>query len=116
MIPLIRNKRKIYVCNAYLENELKRFREPIKLYVNCQTTHGNADLTSFGMEAYQYMRIKTTSQYAKYFHLGDAIYVNVEPPEEHDILCKKADYEVSEDPIVTFNHVEILLKRRSGRR
>lgn len=116
MIPLVRNKRKIYVCNAHFDNNIKKFDKPIELYENCQTTHGNADLTSFGMEAYQYMRIKTTSEHAKYYHLGDAVYVNVTPPEEHDVMCKTADYEVSEDPIVSFNHLEVLLKRRSGRK
>ena len=51
MITLLRNKRKIYVCNAYFENELKRYNEPIKLYENCQTTSGTADLERFGFIA-----------------------------------------------------------------
>ena len=116
MIPLLRNRRKIYVCNAYFENEKKRYEEPIKLYENCQTTSGLADMERFGLEAYQYMRIKTSIQNGKNYHIGDAVYVNVEPPAEHDKLCKTADYEVSEDPITTLNYTEILLRRRSGRR
>ena len=116
MKTLRRNKRKVYVCNAYFDNEKKRYNEPIKLYENCQTTSGVADMERFGLDAYQYMRIKTDIQNGKNYHLGDAVYVNVEPPQEHDILCKTADYEVSEDPITTLNFTEVLLRRRSGRR
>lgn len=116
MITLLRNKRKIYVCNTYLDNKIKKYNEPIKLYENCQTTSGLVDAQRFGLDSYQYMRIKTSLDNAKYYHLGDAVYVNVEPPEEHDILCKTADYEVSEDPLITINHTEILLRRRSGRK
>lgn len=116
MITLRRNKKKIYVCNAYLDNNIKLYEEPIKLYENCQVTSGLADMERFGLEAYQYMRIKTTLQNGKNYHIGDAVYVNVEPPVEHDKLCKTADYEVSEDPITTLNYTEVLLRRRSGRR
>lgn len=116
MITLLRNKRPIYVCNAYFVNELKKFSEPIKLYENCQTTSGLADIERFGLEAYQYMRIKTTNQNGLNYHIGDAVYVNVEPPEIHDPICKTADYEVAEDPLVTLNFTEVLLRRRSGRK
>lgn len=116
MITLLRNKRKLYVCNAYFENELKRYKEPIKLFENCQVTSGTADIERFGLDAYQYMRIKTSVQNGKKYHLGDMVYVNVEPPATHDKLCKTADYEVSEDPITTFNVTEVLLRRRSGRK
>ena len=116
MITLLRNKRKIYVCNAYLENKIKKYNEPIELYENFQVTSGVADMQRFGLDAYQYIRIKTDNQHAKYYHLGDAVYINVTPPEEHDEYCKTADYVVSEDPITTLNHTEILLRRRSGRK
>lgn len=116
MIPLLRNRRKIYVCNAYFEDKIKLYNEPIKLYENCQVTSGLADMERFGLEAYQYMRIKTSIQNGKNYNIGDAVYVNVEPPQEHDKLCKTADYEVSEDPITTLNYTEVLLRRRSGRR
>lgn len=116
MISLVRNRRKIYVCNTYFVNNLKKYSEPIKLYENYQVTSGTADMERFGLDAYQYIRIKTDATHAKYYHLGDAVYVNVTPPETHDVLCKTADYEVSEDPITTLNYTEILLRRRSGRK
>ena len=119
MITLRRNRRKIYVCNTYFDPELKnikKYSEPIELYENCQTTSGLADIERFGLESYQYMRIKTTNEHGVNYHYGDAVYVNVTPPQTHDPYCKTADYEVSEDPIVTLNFTEVLLKRRSGRR
>lgn len=119
MITLVRNRRKIYVCEAYFtgdKNNIKQYKKPIELYENFQVTHGTADFERFGLDAYQYIRIKTEAHHAKYYHLGDAVYVNVTPPNTHDDFCKTADYVVQEDPIVTFNHCEILLRRRSGRK
>ena len=116
MVPQLRNRRKIYVCNATITDKIKKYDEPIKLYENCQVTSGTADLERFGLEAYQYMRIKTNATHAKYYNIGDAVYVNVTPPEEHDEFCKTADYVVSEDPIQTYNALEVLLRRRSGRK
>lgn len=116
MLSLLRNKRKIYVCKAIRQNNITKYEEPIKLYENYHVTNNDADLEVFGMDAYQMVRIKTDAERAKYYHLGDAVYINIEPPEEHDEMCKTADYEVCKEPVVTFNIVEVLLRRRSGRR
>lgn len=122
MITLLRNRKKIYVCNAKLtpnadtKSTIKEYDNPIELYENCQVTHGTADFERFGLDAYQYARIKTSANHGKYYHLGDAVYVNVTPPKHHDKFCKTADYVVSEDPIITINECEILLRRRSGRK
>ena len=116
MISLRRNKRKIYVCNAYFDANIKKYDEPIELYENYQITSGLADFEKYGLDAYQYIRIKTNSTNAKYYNIGDRVYINVTPPEEHDIFCKNADYEVSEDPITTLNETEVLLRRRSGKK
>lgn len=118
MITLNRNKRKIYVCNKVqnLESkDIKKYSEPITLYENYAVTNTEADLESFGMDAYMYLRIHTDISHELYYHLGDRVYVDIVPPEVHDELCKTADYEVYKDPVKSLNSITILLKRRSGR-
>ena len=115
MITLNRNRRKIYVCNKVKNGDLKTFKEPIELYENYAVTDTDADLESFGMDAYMYLRIRADKTHKDYYHLGDRVYVNVIPPETHDDLCKTADYEVYQDPVLSLNSITILLKRRSGK-
>ena len=115
MITLNRNKRKIYVCNKVQNGDLKTFNEPIELYENYSVTNTEADLESFGMDAYMYLRIMTNKSHKNYYHLGDRVYINVTPPETHDNLCKDADYEVYKDPVLSLNSLTVLLKRRSGK-
>lgn len=115
MITLNRNKRKIYVCNKVQNGDIKEYNEPITLYEDYAITNTEADLKSFGMDAYMYLRIHTNISHKDYYHLGDRVYVDIEPPEEHDNLCKTADYEVYKDPVTSLNSITILLKKRSGR-
>jgi hypothetical protein len=113
MINLLRNKRKIYVCA--LDKTSKSYNEPIELYENYQVTNSIVDERTFGLDAYLYLRIKTSPSHKDYYHLGDRVYVDVEPPIEHDPTCATADYQVYKDPILSLNEYEVLLKRRSGR-
>lgn len=115
MHTLLRNKRKLYVCTKTETNGIKTYSEPIKLYENYRITNSKADLETFGLDSYQYIRIKTDNSHAQYYHLGDRVYINTIPPEEHDSLCKNADYEVIQDPVQTLNELEVMLKRRSGK-
>ena len=115
MVTLNRNKRKIYVCKKVPEDNIKKYEEPVMLYENYAVTNTEADLESFGMDAYMYLRIHTNITHKDYYHLGDRVYVNVTPPEEHDELCKTADYEVYKDPVVSLNSVTVVLKRRIGK-
>lgn len=115
MISLLRNKRKLYVCNVKLENDIKLYDEPIELFENYQVTNTSGALQTFGLDAYNYIRIKTNISHKDYYHQGDRVYINVKPPEKHDKLCKTADYEVLEEPQPSLNEVEIILKRRSGK-
>lgn len=115
MINLYRNKRKIYVCAVDNTSSPKSYEEPIELYENYQVTNSIADEELFGLDAYLYLRITTTPSHKDYYHLGDRVFVNVEPPDTHDTSCPTADYQVYKDPILSLNEYEILLKRRSGR-
>lgn len=117
MKTLHRNKRKIYLCQVYNEDgsNLKKFKEPIMLKENWQVTNSEADYKNLGLDSYDYVRIRTDVSHADYYHLGDRAYIKVQPPEEHDVMCKKADYEVYKDPVVMLNECEVLFKRMSGK-
>lgn len=116
MIGLLRNKRKIYVCNAKKDSgSVKKYDRPLELYEHYQVTSTFADLEEFGKDAYLYIRIKTTPSHLKYYHLGDRVYVNVEYPQNYDDSCKDADYEVIKPPYATFNECTVMLKKRSGK-
>lgn len=115
MKTLHRNKRKIYLCQIFEEKGLKKFKEPIVLKENWQVTNSEADFKNLGLDSYDYVRIRTSVSHADYYHLGDRVYIKVEPPVNHDVMCKTADYEVYKDPVVMLNECEVLLKRMSGK-
>lgn len=113
MRMLERNKRKINICHLYFDGNLKKYKEAITLYENYQVTTSDVDLISSGMNAYSYIRIKTSLDHAEYYHLGDRVYINNIVPIEHDVLCESADYEVCEPPVTTLNECEVVLKSLS---
>lgn len=115
MHTLLRNKRKLYVCTKTETNGIKKYSEPIELYENYSVTNSTTDLTTFGLDAYQMIRIKTDKTHALHYHIGDRVYINVTPPVVYDDMCKNADYEVYKDPVLTLNQLEVILKRRSGK-
>ncbi len=115
MKTLHRNKRKIYICEAYPDAHIRKFHEPTMLKENWSITNTFTTFVNIGLDSYEYVRIKTSVDHAKYYHLGDRAYIQVEPPEEHDEMCKTTDFEVCKDPVVSLNECEILLKRLSGR-
>lgn len=115
MKTLHRNKRTIYLCQVYQEGNLKKYKEPIELKENWQITNTYSDFKNIGLDSYDYARIRTSVDHSKYYHLGDRIYIMVTPPDEHDSMCKTADYEVYKNPIPSINECEIFLKRLSGR-
>ena len=115
MKTLHRNKRKLYLCELYEENGLKKYKEPVELRENWQVTSSDVEFKNLGLDSYDYVRIKTSVSHSSYYHLGDRLYISVTPPEKHDVMCKTADYEVYKDPVVTLNECEVLLKRLSGK-
>ena len=61
-----------------------------------------------------YLRIKTSIDEKDLFHPRDRIYVYKDAPEEHDVLCKTADYEVYKKPMLFINEMEVILHRLSS--
>lgn len=111
---LIRNKRKIYLCSRYVENGIEKFKEPEPIELNYQPTNSSEQLYAFGTNYSIYLMAKTDLEIGAKFRAGDRCYIYETPPETHDVLCKKADYIVSGQPISTLNNTEIMFKRLSS--
>lgn len=112
---LERNKRKLYVCRKYRDGLLTKYKYPEIVYVNHQVTNSEGDLIALGMEYPMYVRIKADLEMYSTFHAGDRVYINIEPTQPFNELCKDANYEVDSDPIVSLNVIEVTLKRLSGK-
>ena len=112
MIGLKRNKRLFYLCKK-IENSTK-FEKPIECKLNYEPTNTVAERLTLGEDYSMYLRIKCTPKEASQFKNGDKCYVYVLPPEEHDDLCKNADYIVEGNPLNTLNQSEINLRKLSG--
>lgn len=113
---LKRNKRTLYLCTEYQDDDISKFHEPQELKMNYQATNSDGDLIALGMDFPKYIRIKTDIKYANTFHAKDRIYIkNIPNISNFNVLCKDADYEVDSDPIVSLNVVEVTLKRLSGK-
>ena len=115
MKTLHRNKRKIYVCNVFSNGNIRNYSEPIPLMENWRVSNEYSDMANYGYDSYGYVRIRTSINHAKYYHLGDKVFIFNTPPDEYDVLCKDADYEVYIEPIVSINECDIHLKRISGK-
>lgn len=116
MRNLRRNKRKLYLCQKYIDNNIDKYREPVLIHENYLPTNSEGDLISIGMDYPMYLRMKPEISEKNLFHEGDRFYIFTEPPEIHDVMCKNADYEIYKKPMIHLESMEIMLKRRSGDR
>lgn len=112
---LRRNKRVIYVCHEYQDNNIRKYTEPEEVRINYQPTNSDGDLIALGMDYPKYMRIKADKCYEKTFRPNDKVYIMKTPSKPYDKLCKDADYEVVSDPQVSLNSIEVTLTRLSGK-
>lgn len=112
---LQRNKRTLYWCSEYQENNISKYKNPVELKLNYQATNSEGDLIALGENFPMYIRIKTDTNYASMFKAGDRIYINNKPATPFDVLCKDADYEIDSDPLVSLNTVEVTLRKLSGK-
>ncbi len=111
-----RNKRVIYLCTSYQDNDIRKFNTPQEIKLNYRVTNSEEDLIALGLDFPKYIRIKADLKYSNTFHPKDRVYVRVQPNiDNFDVLCKDADYEVDGDPIISLNVVEVTLKRLSGK-
>lgn len=124
MRTLHRDKKTIYICHKYVDGKITKYREPIVIKEHYESTTNESDLIAMGMDYIKRLRIKTGNRTCvkgvwydtkELYHRGDRVYVYTQPPEEHDALCKTADFEVEVEPVVTPNQVSILLLKLSGK-
>ena len=122
-----RNKRQIYLCHKVVNGNLVTYEEPIPLKENYNSVTVDADLITMGLDFPNRIRIKTGNKTyingewvktSSLYHDGDRVYVYNIPPEEHDIMCKTADYEVEIEPKLgeSLNQQDIVLRALSGKR
>ena len=114
MRSLRRNKKPLYLCQKYQDGLITKFREPQKIYMNYEPTTGDGDLISLGENYPMFLRLTTSMDQKDTFHPKDRMYIYTTPPETHDVLCKTADYEVSEQPMLFINEVQVVLHRLSS--
>lgn len=113
---LKRNKRSLYLCVAYQDENIMKFRNPTEIKVNYQATNSDGDLIALGLDFPKYIRIKTDLKYKDTFHPKDRVYIkNIPTADSFNVLAKDAEYEVDSDPRVSLNVVEVTLKRLSGK-
>lgn len=116
MNHLVRNKRKVYLCNQTISLETNRiiYTEPTEynLYYQPLTTDG--EIIAAGQEYINRLVIYTSPKIAKEFHDKDRCYVFTEVPETYDKTCTNADFYVDGEPLFFLNEARIYLQRMTG--
>lgn len=116
MTSLLRNKRKLYLCKKYIDNNITKYKKPELIETNYQPTNSEGEIIVLGAEYTEYLKIKDIAKIGEKFNNGDKCYVYVNPPEEVDDLCKNADFIVSGEPLITLNECDITLRRLTGKK
>ena len=111
MRTLKRNKREIYLCKAYDDNGITKFKEPKLVKLNYNSTASQVVALNFVDYYSENLQAIVDIETGKLFTQGDRCYIYKKPPEEHDILCKEADYIVNTIPEDSLNSVKINFKR-----
>ena len=118
MNTLLRNKRPLYLCKKYVDEEtnVTKFEKPKKpLYVDWQPISSDSESYVFGIEYSKYIRIKGNTEECLEFHNKDRVYVYTPIDlNNFDEMCIDADYEVSGSPVIMLNDGEVMLKRLSS--
>jgi hypothetical protein len=114
MNNLKRNKRKLWHCTKTIEDGKVIFTEPEKVLLNYQPIKSVGEILEAGPDSINTLIAYMRPSLGKKFHNGDRCYVFVEPPEEYDKTCNKADYYVDGDPKIYINEYTIHLQRMIG--
>lgn len=115
MRTLLRNKRKVYLCKSFVnENGVTEYETPKEFKVNYEPTNSSSQLFTFGLHYAENLQAIVDLEIGKEFKEGDKCYIFVEPPSQHDRLCKNADYVVSVLPQTTLNQIKLVFTRLSG--
>lgn len=117
MNSLMRNKRDLYLCERYVDEEYQviKFKTPVKLTVDWQPISTDSQVLSLGTEYSKYIRIKGKISETSRFNYKDRVYVYEKPDfNNFNVMGEDADYEVINAPVNMLNDGEVLLKKLSG--
>lgn len=110
MRTLERDKKPLYICSKIKDSEPVQFEEPVKRYLNVVATTSEADIVAFGESYKEYRRAKISISDIDKYHEGDRAYIYKQPPEQHDMLCEGADFEIY-SVSDSVSEVSVLFKR-----
>ena len=113
MRALKRNRRLLYLCTLYEDMGIAKYKEPVPIKINYQPANSDSDLIALGTEYPMRMKIKSDLYYKDYFHTGDRVYIGIEPPAQFDGLCRDANFEVDNEPMIALNTIEVTLRKLS---
>jgi hypothetical protein len=106
---LERNKKPLYYCERFIQDDVEQFKAPVKRYLNFKSISGEAMLTTGGEVNTKDLVGKLYSGEPQYIE-NDRCYVYKTPPTEFDPLCSDADYRVKA-VLPAKNVVEVVLER-----
>ena len=116
MNSLLRNKRTLYLCKKYIDEEVNvvKFREPKEIVINWQPISSDGQVLVMGIEYSEFIRVKGTAKDVSIFDNKDRVYIYKKPDmKEFDGMCSDAEYEVSNNPVITLNDGEVMLRKLS---
>lgn len=114
MVGLKRNKRSLYLCKKYVEDNITKYKKPELITTNYQPISSTGEIISIGEEYTHYLKIEDIIEIGKKFSNGDRCYIFETPPKIHDEQCLEADFYVNGNPIITLNSATVSLKRLTG--
>lgn len=125
MNSLLRNKRELYLCKRYIDEEtmVTKFKRPVNykgeedkpIKVDWQPISTDSEVLSLGIDYSKYIRIKGTVKEMSIFGNKDRCYVYAKPDfDNFDEMCNDADYEVVQPPVNMLNDGEVMLMKLSG--
>lgn len=112
MRTLIRNKRKVYVCYRIDdESKVMKYNEPIPFFINLMPLSDESEIAVYGEHYTEILK-----GVLMLYELGeikefDRVFVEVDPPVQHDILCDSADFEI-DSVSHTLTSATIIMRKR----
>lgn len=115
MNSLMRNKRPLYLCKKYIDETVNviKYKNPKIIIIDWQPISSDGQTLVVGIEYSEYIRIKGTAKEVSIFNNKDRVYINKPNMTNFDGMCNDAEYEVSNNPVITLNDGEVMLRRLS---
>lgn len=116
MNSLMRNKRPLYLCKKYIDEDVNviKFEAPKEIIIDWQPISSDGQTLVVGIEYSEYIRVKGTAEEVSVFNNKDRVYIFKKPKlNQFDVMCNDAEYEVSNNPVITLNDGEVMLRRLS---